>query len=58
MAPACAQSCPSSALIFGDLRDPASRVSQMVGDQRQFKLLDQLGTEPSVYYLKGGQSNV
>jgi Fe-S-cluster-containing dehydrogenase component len=58
MAPACAQSCPSSALIFGDLRDPTSRVSQMVGDQRQFKLLDQLGTEPSVYYLKGGQSNV
>jgi Fe-S-cluster-containing dehydrogenase component len=58
MAPACAQSCPSSALVFGDLRDPASRVSRLVGDQRQFKLLDQLGTEPSVYYLKGGQSNV
>ena len=58
MAPACAQSCPSSALVFGDLRDPTSRVSRLVGDQRQFKLLDQLGTEPSVYYLKGGQSNV
>jgi molybdopterin-containing oxidoreductase family iron-sulfur binding subunit len=58
VAPACVQSCPSSALVFGDLRDPASQVSKRVGDQRQFKLLDQLGTEPSVYYLKGGQSNV
>lgn len=58
VAPACVQSCPSSALVFGDLRDPASQVSKLVGDQRQFKLLDQLGTEPSVYYLKGGQSNV
>jgi Fe-S-cluster-containing dehydrogenase component len=57
--PACVQTCPPSALIFGDLYDPTSRVSQLLsGNERQFKLLDHLGTEPSVYYLKGGASYV
>jgi Fe-S-cluster-containing dehydrogenase component len=56
--PACVQSCPSSALIFGDLNDPTSQVAARVGDQRRFRLLEHLGTEPSVYYLKGGESNV
>lgn len=50
--PACAQTCPSSALIFGDLKDPESRVSQLAEDPRRFKLLDHLGTSPAVVYLK------
>lgn len=50
--PACAQTCPSDALIFGDLRDPNSRVSKLYDDPRRFKLLDHLGTEPAVVYLK------
>ncbi len=57
--PACAQTCPPSAIVFGDLKDPNSQVSRLLADQqnRVFRLLDNLGTEPSVYYLKGGVSH-
>jgi Fe-S-cluster-containing dehydrogenase component len=58
--PACVQTCPPGALVFGDLNDPNSQVSQQVKLQinRSFRLLENLGTEPSIYYLKGGASNV
>jgi Fe-S-cluster-containing dehydrogenase component len=57
--PACVQSCPSDAMLFGDLNDPQSKVSRRLGQtQRQYRLLDSLGTEPSVYYLKGGEADV
>jgi Fe-S-cluster-containing dehydrogenase component len=53
------QTCPTSALVFGDLYDEASQVSQLVShNPRRFRLLEHLGTEPSVYYLKGGTSHV
>jgi Fe-S-cluster-containing dehydrogenase component len=55
--PACVQACPPGALIFGNLNDPESQVSSRIGEQRKFRLLEELGTEPSVYYLKGGQSH-
>lgn len=55
---ACSQACPSDALVFGNLRDPDSRVSKIIPSERQFKMLEHLGTEPAVYYLKGGESNV
>ncbi len=57
--PACVQTCPPSALVFGDLLDPNSQVAKIVAtDQRQFKLLEQLGTDPQVVYLKGGTTYV
>jgi Fe-S-cluster-containing dehydrogenase component len=57
--PACVQTCPPGALVFGDLNDETSAVSQLLsGNARQFKLLEHLGTEPSVVYLKGGTSHV
>lgn len=55
--PACVQSCPSSALIFGDLNDPDSRASQLARSRRAFRLLEVLGTDPAVIYLKGGETN-
>ncbi len=57
--PACVQTCPPSALMFGDLNDPNSQVSKIVAtDQRQFRLLEELGTEPQIVYLKGGTTYV
>ncbi len=56
--PACVQSCPTTALIFGDLHDPNSKAAKLVREnQRKFRLLEELGTEPAVYYLKGGESH-
>ena len=50
--PACVQSCPTNALVFGDLNDPNSKVDKLRKGGRQYRILDHLGTEPSVYYLK------
>jgi len=50
--PACAQTCPTDALVFGNMKDPDSRVSQLAKSERHYKLLETLGTEPNVVYLK------
>ena len=52
--PACVQSCPTSALVFGNRLDPTSRVSQLAKSERGFHLLEELGTEPAITYLKRG----
>jgi len=49
---ACQQSCPTGAITFGDLKDPDSRVSQLLAGRRAYKVLDDLGTRPNVGYLK------
>jgi Fe-S-cluster-containing dehydrogenase component/anaerobic selenocysteine-containing dehydrogenase len=49
--PACVQSCPSGALVFGNLNDPESKVSQLKSQERNYHLLEQLHTLPSVGYL-------
>ena len=49
---ACQQACPTQAIVFGDLKDPNSRVSQMQRSRRHYQVLDDLGTRPNVGYLK------
>ena len=53
--PACAETCPSEAIYFGDLNHPKSRVSRLSKSRRAFRLLEDLGTEPKVFYLKEGE---
>ncbi len=53
--PACAQSCPPKAIVFGDLNDPQSLAAKLSKSSRAFTLLSHLGTEPSVYYLSRNQ---
>jgi Fe-S-cluster-containing dehydrogenase component len=52
--PACVQSCPPRAMVFGDLNDPNSEVSRLVKSDRNTKLLAELGTRPNVNYLERG----
>jgi len=49
--PSCAQACPSEAIVFGDLRDPASRVSALARDPRGYHVLAGLNTQPAITYL-------
>jgi MoCo/4Fe-4S cofactor protein with predicted Tat translocation signal len=48
---ACAQSCPGNAIVFGDLLNPDSRLSKLFLDRRNYHLLEELHTLPSVGYL-------
>ena len=51
---ACAQSCPTEAIVFGDLRDPESRISKLVrreDGERAFHVLDSINVQPNVTYL-------
>jgi len=51
--PACQQSCPAEAIVFGNIRDPRSRVAQVSQNQRSYRVLDALiNTQPAVTYLK------
>jgi len=48
--PACAESCPTSAITFGDLLDEESAVAKLAKSKNSFRLLESLGTQPKVYY--------
>ena len=50
--PACVQTCPTNALVFGSLMDRESRVRKMVDDPRAYQALGYVNTKPAVIYLK------
>ena len=51
--PACAATCPTEAITFGDLADPQSALSVLAASPRAIRLLEHLGTEPRIFYLRG-----
>ena len=53
--PACVEICPASAMYFGDLEDPESRVAEFARSPRAFRYLGELGTDPKVIYLAEGE---
>lgn len=48
---ACQQSCPSNAIVFGDLNDPDSEVSKLFANERAYGVIEELNVLPSVNYL-------
>jgi phenylacetyl-CoA:acceptor oxidoreductase subunit 1 len=49
--PMCVLSCIASALYFGDIEDPESNVSKIIQSRGGFRLLPEMETDPSIYYL-------
>jgi hypothetical protein len=51
--PPCVTVCPTQAIVAGDLHDPASRISQMVGRIPIQVRKPEKGTRPKVFYVDG-----
>jgi len=48
---ACADACPTQAIVFGDLNDPTSKVAKLHKSGRSYGLLEELNTKPRLKYL-------
>jgi molybdopterin-containing oxidoreductase family iron-sulfur binding subunit len=48
---ACQQTCPTDAIVFGDLNDPQSRVSKLKESPQAFRVLEVLNTRPAISYM-------
>ncbi len=59
---ACASACPSEAIVFGDLKNPDSKVSQMlkfedkgdyqeVKEERAYHVLEEINVKPNIWYF-------
>ena len=49
--PACAQTCPTQAITFGDVKNPESRVAKLHAHHRAYGILGELHTKPRTRFL-------
>lgn len=50
--PHCVLSCPAKARIFGDINDPNSEPSKLLAKHKSWRLKEEKGTEPKIFYIK------
>jgi molybdopterin-containing oxidoreductase family iron-sulfur binding subunit len=55
--PACAQTCPTQAIVFGDLQDETTEVHAWATSSRSHRVFEGLGTDPAIYYLRSTWKN-
>jgi phenylacetyl-CoA:acceptor oxidoreductase subunit 1 len=55
--PACVNSCIADALVFGDIEEAGSNVSQLLAENQYFRMHEELETEPGFYYLWDAKSS-
>jgi MoCo/4Fe-4S cofactor protein with predicted Tat translocation signal len=48
---ACQQTCPTGAIVFGDLKDPNSEISRLFRNDRAYHMLEEINVQPSVAYM-------
>ena len=60
----CESSCPSNAMVFGDMNDPKSKISKylkikrkeenklQVNEERAYNVLDELKVSPNIWYMR------
>jgi molybdopterin-containing oxidoreductase family iron-sulfur binding subunit len=48
---ACAQACPADSIVFGNIKDPTTRVSQVKALEQNYQLLGYLNIRPRITYL-------
>lgn len=56
LVPACVQTCLGRSRIFGDLNDPESEITRLIGRHKTVVLKPEKGTAPQVYYIKPDRS--
>jgi len=47
---ACAQACPTNAIVFGDYNDAESQIASWAKNERSYHLLEEIGVKPNVIY--------
>jgi molybdopterin-containing oxidoreductase family iron-sulfur binding subunit len=52
---ACQDACSAKAIYFGDLDDKSTHVYKMSRSRRAMRLMEDIGTEPKVFYLSEGE---
>ena len=52
--PVCVNDCIAGAMHFGDLDNPESNVARLLAENTSYRIHDELGTGPGIFYLWGG----